>query len=218
MLRHLKQRGDSRVVTVTASQAIVAKWLLPRLDEFTARHGDIVIRLDVTDRLVDIAKGEADIGIRCGSGGWKDLDATHLSDEQIIVVCAPALLPASGSVNIGWLCQQTLLHDTTPASLSSFPSWSDWNAMFGPSPLEVDRGVRINASSAIIQATVSGQGVALARRSLVAEDIAAGRLVQIFSDREMPITWAYYAVASPEALTRPSVAAFRNWLSEAWRR
>lgn len=216
-LRQLKARGESGVVTVTASQAIVAKWLLPRLDDFAGRHPEIVVRLDVTDRLVDLAGGEADIGIRCGAGTWPGLIATHLRDEQIVTVCAPALLPAGGSVDLDWLARQTLLHDTTPASLDTFPGWQDWAAMMGATLLETRRGTRINASSAIIQAAINGQGVALARRSLVAEDIAAGRLAHIFQDRQVPIAWGYYAVATAQTLTRSVVAKFRDWLVETWR-
>lgn len=216
-LRQLKARGSAAVVTVTASQAIVAKWLLPRLDDFAARHPDIIIRLDVTDRLVDLVHGEADIGIRCGLGRWQGLEARHLRDERIIVVCAPALLPDNGPVDLAWLGSQTLLHDTTPASIGTFPGWRDWAERVGTGLLATDRGVRINASSAIIQAAMNGQGVALARHSLVAEDIAQGRLAHIFRDQEMPILWAYYAVAPAQALGRPPVAAFRDWLVETWR-
>jgi LysR family glycine cleavage system transcriptional activator len=215
-LRQLKARGTSGLVTATASQAIVAKWLLPRLGAFADRHPDVVVRLDVTDRVVDLIHGEADIAIRCGAGRWPGLDATHLGDEHIIVVCAPALLPESGVVGLDWLARQTLLHDTTPPALDVFPGWKEWAAQMSVSSLRTDLGVRINASAAIIQAAIAGQGVALARGALVAQDLAEGRLTQIFADGPLPIDWAYYAVASPQALARPPVKVFRDWLVASW--
>lgn len=215
-MRQLKLRRNSGVVTVTASQAIVAKWLLPRLGDFAALYPDIVVRLDVTDRVVDLLQGEADIGIRCGAGTWQGLEATHLHDEEIIAVCAPTLLPAEGNPDANWLCAQTLLHDTTPASHNIFPGWRDWAELVGAADLLVDRGLRINASSAIIQAAIAGQGIALARRTLVAQDIADGRLVRVFAQRRLPIDWAYFAVASPWALARAPVMFFRDWLVSTW--
>jgi len=85
-----------------------------------------------------------------------------------------------------------------------------------PDPANFDQGVRMNASTAIIQATMAGQGVAPARRALVAQDIEEGRLVHIFAEISLPINWAYFAVASPEALTKPPVIAFHSWMVERW--
>ena len=216
-MRQLRTRRASSIVTVSASQAIVAKWLLPHLGDLASHHPDIVVRLDVTDRVVDLINGEADIGIRCGSGAWQGLSATYLRGEEIIVVCAPSLLPVEGVVDIYWLGSQTLLHDTTPAALGVFPDWRVWGDMVGASSLNPDQGVKINASTAIIQAAVSGQGVALARRALVEQDIEELRLVHLFVNSCLPIDWAYYAVVSPRALMRPPVRAFHDWLVSTWR-
>lgn len=215
-MRQLRLRRTNGVVTVTASQAIVAKWLLPRLDDFAARHPDVVVRLDVTDRIVDLAHGEADIGIRCGGGTWTGLNATHLHDEEIIVVCSPELLMNATTLDVAWLLGQTLLHDTTPAALGAFPNWSDWARMMGAISAGFDNGMKINASTAIIQAAISGQGVALARRTLVQQDVEDRRLVHIFADNRLPIDWAYFAVASAEALKRQAVRAFHHWLVASW--
>jgi LysR family glycine cleavage system transcriptional activator len=48
-----------------ASRALVANRLLRHLYDRTTRNPQIEIRLDVSDRVIDIAEGEADIGIRC---------------------------------------------------------------------------------------------------------------------------------------------------------
>jgi len=215
--RLLKARGADTVVTATASQAVVAKWLLPRLGDFSARHPEVVVRLDVTDRVVDLIHGEADIGIRCGAGSWPGLEATHLRAEAIVVVCAPSLLPSGGEVDLDWLGRQTLLHDMTPAALGVFPGWQDWAAMTGASSLQTKAGMQINAATAIIQAAVAGHGVALARLALVEAEIATGGLVRIFADHPLPIDWGYHAVATPHALRRRSVTVFRDWLVESWR-
>ena len=56
-----------------------------------------------------------------------------------------------------------------------------------------------------------GEGVVLGRSALVADDLAAGRLVRPFA-LSLPASFAYYVVYPPRAMRRPSVKAFRDWL------
>jgi len=216
-LRRLTARRARGVVTVTASQAIVATWLLPHLDGFAALHSNIDLRLDVTDRLADIASNEADIGIRCGPGTWEGISATHLMDEEIIAVCAPFLLPADlSTIHSHWLSTQTLIHDTMPRTVDVFPDWSKWLARAGISLENGARGPRVNSSAAVIQAAINGQGLVLARHNLVRHHLQANRLCRLFEDISWPIEWGYYAVASPRTLRRPEVAKFHDWLVTNW--
>jgi LysR family glycine cleavage system transcriptional activator len=60
-------------------------------------------------------------------------------------------------------------------------------------------------------ADLAREGVVLGRSALVADELAAGRLVRPF-DLSLPAGFAYYLVYPPRALQRPSVKAFRDWL------
>ena len=63
---------------------------------------------------------------------------------------------------------------------------------------------------------MDGQGVALGRSVVVADDLAAGRLVRPFPEIACAVRWAYYVVNRPEAMRLAKVAAIRAWLiSEA---
>jgi LysR family glycine cleavage system transcriptional activator len=65
----------------------------------------------------------------------------------------------------------------------------------------------------VIEAAILGQGVALARRSLSLDELAAGRLVLPFP-RVAPVATglAYYLVGPRENFKRPEIAAFRGWI------
>ena len=72
-----------------------------------------------------------------------------------------------------------------------------------------------NDASLALQAAVDGQGVALGRLMLAADDLAVGRLVKPF-DIVLPNDYSYWLVYPRAAAERPDVAAFRAWLlSEA---
>ena len=215
-LRRLRGRAGRSVVVVTASHALAARWLLPELPDFAQRHPEVDVRLDVTDRLLDVAQGEADVGLRCGPGAWAGVQATHLMDEEIYPVCSPALLGGAMPETPRWLAGQTLIHDTTAPAVVVFPDWSQWLGFAGVAIADAERGLRINASAAVLQAAAKGQGVALARHALVAHDVTEGRLVRLFPTLRWPIPWAYYLVTGPRAARRPEVAAFRDWLAARW--
>ena len=212
-LRKLRGRKARSVVVVTASQALVANWLLSRLEDFSAGHPNIDVRLDVSDRVIDLSQGEADIGIRCGLGSWKGVKSTFLMGEEIIAVCHNKLLPQDQEVTAGWIAEQTLIHDGTPHPGGDFPTWSEWLARSGANQALVDGGLKINSTAAVIQAAVTARGVALVRKALVAQELESGRLVHLMPEIRWPVKWAYYVVASAKALRRYEVGAFHDWLA-----
>ncbi|MGZ3291436.1 MAG: LysR substrate-binding domain-containing protein, partial [Xanthobacteraceae bacterium] len=211
-LRRLRGPKARAAVLVTASQALVANWLIFRLERFTSRHRSIDVRLDVSDRLLDLTNGEADVGVRCGLGGWKGVRATKLMDEEVIAVASPLILPSDSTAMVEWLAGQTLIDDATPHRGGGFPAWQDWLSHVGATSRGGRPTLRINATSAVVQAAVAGQGVALVRRALVANELATRRLCELFPERRWPIRWAYYVVAAPQSLRRRDVAAFYEWL------
>ena len=83
---------DARgMLTVSVSPSFAAKWLVPRLDDFRTVHPDIDLRLDASDTIVDLARGEADLSIRYGPGGYRDLRVDLLFEAEVFPVCAPGL-------------------------------------------------------------------------------------------------------------------------------
>jgi LysR family glycine cleavage system transcriptional activator len=212
-LQKLRGRKARSILVVTASQALVANWLLARLEDFNTRHPAIDVRLDVSDRTIDLAQGEADIGIRCGLGSWNGVKASRLMTEEIIAVCHQRLLPTDKKVTADWIAAQTLIHDGTPYPGAGFPTWSDWLARAKAKHVPANRGLKINSTSAVIQAAIAARGVALVRSALVAQEIASGRLIHLLPKLRWPLKWAYYVVASPKALRRSEVAAFHDWLT-----
>jgi LysR family glycine cleavage system transcriptional activator len=68
-------------------------------------------------------------------------------------------------------------------------------------------------ASMAVEAAIDGQGVALVGDVLVADDIAAGRLVRPFQ-LSFPGHFAYYIVCPLITAERPRVVAFREWLLE----
>jgi LysR family glycine cleavage system transcriptional activator len=88
-----------------------------------------------------------------------------------------------------------------------------WLRTAGVSGVDPHRGLKFQSSGHAVQAAVQGDGVALGRSALVADDLLAGRLIQPFTLR-LPSDLAYYLVYPQMALERPKVRSFRDWLIE----
>jgi LysR family transcriptional regulator, glycine cleavage system transcriptional activator len=200
-------RNAQPSVTVSVLPSLAARWLVPRLGSFFAEHPGIDVRISPSERLVDLSEEPIDLGIRFGTGRYPGLVVRKLADDALVLVCAPALLKRKKLDALPDLRRHTLLHDDEPEA------WSRFLQRFEPHGVDSSRGSTFTDSSMLVAAAVDGQGVALVRRSLAVDELAAGRLVMPLPKlTPLPLPRAYYVASSRERLARPPVAAFRTWL------
>ncbi len=202
---------DGRRLTLTAPPSFAAKWLVPRLGAFEQGHPQVDIWLSAGIELVDLAAGEVDVAIRYGAGRYPGLEVRRLFSETVIPVAAPSHLAENPLNTPADLANHILLHDGSPDLDDSCPDWSMWLAARGLKSIDGMRGPRFNQSSLVIEAAVNGRGVALAKRTLAAADLEAGRLVAPLQIATA-VDFAYYLV-HPKAKGRlPQVKAFVSWI------
>jgi len=204
---------ESGLLTVSVSPSFGSMWLVPKLDRFRSRHPDIEIRIDGTDRLVDISRGDADVAVRYGPGGYKGVQVEYLFNQLNTPVCSPALLSGEHPLRRpDDLRHHTLLHvDWKDAEAS----WRMWVLAAGLHDIDPNRGPHFTQEGMAVQAALDGQGIALIGDMLVADHLAAGRLVCPFHpDLRTPLKFSYYLLSARDSATQPKVAAFREWLVE----
>jgi LysR family transcriptional regulator, glycine cleavage system transcriptional activator len=210
----IKRRDERGGLTVSTMGSFAIKWLVPRLGRFRVAHPEIDVRLQANDALVDFTRDDVDIAIRYGRGQYPGLKAERLMTEDFVPVCSPALLKGPHSLR----APEDLRH--VARDLNRFPllheegtqiDWRMWLMAAGVEGVDPTRGPIYSHSSMVVQAAINGEGVALGRTALIADDLAAGRLVKPF-DLALATEWAYYLVYPPRALARRKVAAFRDWL------
>ncbi len=214
-----RMRGErpDRLLTISVLPSFAVSWLVPRLSRFKAQHPEIDVRLDTTDRIVDLRREAIDLGIRFGAGDYPGLEVTQLLDEEIFPVCSPELLTGPHPLRAPEdLRHHTLLHvDWTPF-LDESSDWKLWLTAAGlEGVVDVSRGPRFSHANLALQAATHGQGVVIGSQALAAEDLAEGRLVRPFA-MSVPVNFCYFVVTTPAAARLPKVAAFKDWLlSEA---
>ena len=207
-VRRVREREQAGPLTVSTVSSFASKWLVPRLGRFRERHPQIDVRISATERLADFSRDDVDVAIRLGSGNYAGLRSDFLFREPLFPVCSPRLV--TGSIPLrepADLRHHTLLHDET------YDAWLLWLRQHGVQGVEARRGPVFSDASMALQAAMDGQGVAMARGELAAQDLADGRLVRPF-DLSVPYRFAYFVVSLPEVVEWPKVAAFREWVLE----
>lgn len=197
------QERDSRIV-VASPPTFARQILVPRLPDFHRAHGKVEIAVELAIPLRDVQPASADIEIRFGRGLYPEYVTLDLLDEPVFAVCAPRY-PARERLRApADLAQAVLLR-------SSLEPWAPWFAAAGLRWPEPVSGPRYEDLAMLYEAASDGEGVALARASLVQPALAGGRLARLF-DVEARSPHAYYLVCRPSALARPEVGAFVDWL------
>ena len=204
-----KLRAARPSVAVSVIPSFGSRWLVPRLGKFLERHPDIDIRISASEKLVDFAAEPVDVGIRYGTGRYPGLTVEKLAEDSWVVVCAPALLARHELHAPRDLEQLVLLYDDDRGP------WKRWLGLRGIRVLKAARYTQLTDSSMLVEAAVRGQGVALARWSLAADELSAGRLLTPFPELDPLATGlAYYLACPAENLRRPEVASFRAFLHQ----
>lgn len=194
-------------VTLSTTPSFAARWLLARLPALERAHPRIELSVVVNQRLDDLAGAGIDLSVRMGAGPWPDLHAEPLMDDLLYPVMSPSLWQASGRPRQpAELAGLRLLHDRDPHT-----GWERWRQAFGPPALAVQRGPRFASSDLLLRAALQGQGVALARGRLAAEELAAGTLLRPFGERELRLPDAYWIVRGARPL-RSATATVIAWL------
>jgi LysR family glycine cleavage system transcriptional activator len=198
--RAVRSQGPLRISTLGS---FVTQWLMARLPQFEALHPDIDLRIEASSGLVDFRTSEVHAAIRLCAGNWPGLYSDKLMDEWLVPVCQPAMLAKLGPVsNHADLKRYRLLHSVTEP-------WTSW--LLGGEQDESSLRIITDDSAAIVRAAETGGGLALARWSLVADDVRIGRLA-VASKKFVPYNRTYYFVCPPKHRDVPKVAAFHSWL------
>jgi LysR family glycine cleavage system transcriptional activator len=194
------------IVTISATTAFMAKWLVPRVPRFQAMHPDVDLRLHASDHTVDVGASGVDIAIRYGRGPYPGLTSRPLIADRF----APVVNPHLGLRSPQELRNIPLIHFEWSNSDPAHPTWSSWFQAAGIAEIEPASVLRFSEESHAIQAAVAGQGVAFLSLTLVQDELDRGLLEQPFGPIVAGLT--YHLVEARGQMDMARVKAARNWL------
>lgn len=184
--------------------------VVPLLDEFAALYPHILIDIALTDVVIDVAAGQADVAIRFGPLTDSLLTARKLGENRRVIVAAPQYLARYGMPmapdDLYWHnCLNFNFRRAEPI----------WPFRFGGQDitLSVKGSIEANNGETLGQLAAAGVGIARVGAFSVAEDIATGRLVPILEEFNPGDVELIHAVFVGGANTPARVRAFIDFIA-----
>jgi len=197
-------RGEIRLATsVSFGQIQIA----PRLPAFLARHPKVRVKMDLTDRMVDLVGEKFDLALRI-SGRLTDatLAQRRLCPIRFVVCAAPEYLKRNGTLR-------------TPAQLERHNCLgvgaSPWRLMLarGGRTVRLQGDLNVDNGDALRRIAVLGHGIVCLPTYLVGEDLQVGRLVRILPDALL-LEASAFAIYPQSRHPSPKVRALIDYLAE----
>jgi LysR family glycine cleavage system transcriptional activator len=202
------ERRDNRL-TVSVLPSFASRWLMPRLIGFMEAHPEIEVNVLATIALANFDADEVDVAIRFGRGPWPPLVCEHFLDDEYFPVASPRMNRGKLPKAPAELLRVRIMREDRDY-------WERWFEAAGvPLPPRLE-GPSFNDSTYSLQAAARGEGVALARRSIVAEDLERGTLKRLFRIA-VPSRESYWFVSPRDVAQAPRVKAFRDWVKSELR-
>ena len=201
-------------LSITTTTGLASLWLIPRLARFTKAHPQIDVRIVANDRTLNLDRSLVDIAIRYCQRETAPGDAVPLFGEDILPVCSPLVLndPATPLRRPEDLRHHTLLHLDYPGMKRTWYDWGTWLTSFGIEDLKPAGTLHFSRYEQLIQAAVSGQGVALGLSPLINEPIRSGLLAAPF-DKSVVGPRGYFLIRSSSGASKPQVEEFCRWVA-----
>ncbi|WP_077549446.1 transcriptional regulator GcvA [Pseudorhizobium flavum] len=205
----IRSRSDTQRLVISSGVSFASRWLTPRLHRLMALYPEFDVHLEVTDIWVDFARSQIDVALRYGPGIYPAATAERIMNETVSPVCAPEYREQVGGLaEPSDLSKCQLIHEVGMTA-----TWERWFAMMNL-PYAKGRGPGYSHGSMSIEAAIRGEGVALGRSVLVAEDLRQGRLVAPFPQAKLDVELGYDLVYRNGNQLHPKVQAIRAWLAD----
>jgi DNA-binding transcriptional LysR family regulator len=191
----VSELGDrpAGTVRITATDHVIDNVLWPRLAAVLPQYPDIHLEISAEYRMVDVAAERYDIGVRWGDQVEKDMIAVRVTpDTQTMIVGAPAYFahrPVPASID------DLMKHECIRLRLAGGGVYA-WEMLDRGAAVDVRvRGrYTFNGVYQMLNAALSGCGLAYMTEDMAVAHVQAGRLVSVMADScpKFPGLHAYY--------------------------
>ena len=206
------QAGEpAGLVRVAASTVIAQYQLVPSLTGLSQRHPRLRVELEVSDLIVDMARGGIDIGIRTAAVLPDTMIARQIGTLARGLYAAPAYLAQAGTpAHPDDLCRHRLITNSAATLLNHWPFQVDG----APLQVAAEGHWRCNDTGLAANMVVMGLGIGR-MATIVAEPLVGqGRLVPVLQAFTDPQPVPIYAVTASTRQRLPKIKACIDYWAE----
>ncbi|MBB3526557.1 LysR substrate-binding domain-containing protein [Rhizobium redzepovicii] len=204
----LRPAVNRTVLRIWCVPGFATRWLTPRFNQLQLALPGIDFVMRATDLEPDFTRYEADIDIRYSEEPRGNVRWILLERPRMFPVTSPEWISRNAPIRtLDDLVRQPLIHE------ESRDQWRQWFRKAGFEHEVTLNGPRLWSANLTVDAAVAGQGIALATRLIAADDLRAGRLVELL-ETDVRLG-GYYVVGPRERWNEVTSARFRAWLQQS---
>lgn len=200
--------NEKRSVKVTVPPTFARLQLIPKLSKFTEKYPDINVEVFLSVPLYNLKPHEDTLEIRYGK-------CEKLSGFTCKEIINGSILPVASPDYINKVGPLDKPEDLYHASLLTSPlePWEPWFAITQLDSSKTKSSMCFYDLGLLLEATLCGYGVSLARDEFVQPLLDQGRLVEVCNHRVHNPDLNYYIHYSDSAKDKSANSLFINWLS-----
>ncbi|MEO1108399.1 MAG: LysR family transcriptional regulator [Pseudomonadota bacterium] len=175
-------------ITLHLGSSTATKWLMPRMDTFSAKFPNISLTTQVHEQILARSLSRNEIAIWPGKA--HDTNPAHgsrrLADIRLVAVCSPDFLRPDWPIGLETLLTLPLLQD----------AHRRWEKLIHETGYgDTHKLLNFDRSALALDAAIGGHGVAIAPTYMVENDLQTKKLVEIWvnpdpSDDGLYISWS----------------------------
>lgn len=178
-------------VRITLSDHALDTVVWPKLRPILADYPDIDLEIDVDNGFVNIVEGGFDAGVRLGESIQQDMIAVRIGpDWRLVAVASPDYLAKH---DIPETPEDLIGHNCIKQRQEASGGLYVWEFTRNGQEIRVrvDGNLTFNTSYAMIDAALSGLGIAFLPEDIVADHIASGALTLLLDEWSSPFPGYY---------------------------
>lgn len=190
-------------LTILSMHALAETWLVKHLWDYQAQNPEVDLKISLGNHEVDFTKDSPDVWLCYSNGVHRNCESQMIFEDSLTLVCNPMI--GKQIKNPEDIFRYTLLYD-----IDWVDNWERWLNAAG-----VDKIPNVNKSSferysMLINAAVSGMGVAIGHTALIQNELETGALMRPFA-LTIPAERKFYAVTQKQS--SKTAQSFIKWLT-----
>jgi LysR family transcriptional regulator, glycine cleavage system transcriptional activator len=214
-LNKIRSGGASGRLSLTATNAFTARWLVPRLPYWREIYPRLKLDIIGTDAVIDLDSGDVDFAIRYARNPPTAGASFELFRDEFYAVASPRLVGhLRRPLTLAELGRLPLIEAEWPAADVAAPRWAHWQRVANrrhrtASDIATLPSISFREELHAIEAAIAGQGIAICSSVLVQPELASGALVPV-SRVKLP-GYGFYIVHRAQHPKMDMIKAFINW-------
>lgn len=206
-------RGRLRI---TAPATFGTERLVPGMSDYLALYPAVELEIVLSDAIADLVEDGFEAAVRLGTLPDSGLIARPLAPYRLMICAAPSYLARKGEPRVA---EDLVDHDCLAFTYSARSEWhyadTEWRMTGpeGPAKVRVAGRIKVDSAQALRRAALSGMGVVMLPEVLLADEVGAGRLVQLLPGYELP-SRPMHVIYLPDRRMSPKLRSFIDFVLE----